>query len=333
MDEGLRGWLDDALLGLDASEDPAGAVQPQFAEVVARAHTIDPDVITEDHVDEARALAPVVPLGAAVVADPGPDAALAGFLDDVRADADAATQHRGLAAIPSPPPARRRPPRITMVAAAVAAVLVLGVGIAGAFSALRNDTTQPAMQAEHEALPPAPSLAVPPNDSVPEPVPAPVPDPKPEPQTDTTPAPDPSPTTDTPKPRSQKPSATPTPSLEDRLRALDERAQAHWKAGELAEAEKLFREIIRIGKRGHYVQLAYGDLFNLARDWDPKRRQKLWNQYLRSFPKGRHADDARGGLCRLAPDAEQARCWERYLKDMPDGSYRHTAVRALEKGE
>ena len=117
---------------------------------------------------------------------------------------------------------------------------------------------------------------------------------------------------------------------EDRLRELDERAQKHWRQGDVEEAERLFREIIRLGKRGQYVELAYGDLFAIARVAGREREVKLWREYVRKFPEGRHIDDARGGLCRAAEGAAQTACWREYLGDLPKGSYRHEASRALE---
>lgn len=334
MDAAMREWLDDVVALVDDETGPR-EVLPDFSEVVARAHAIDPEVIGEDQLDEARALAPVIPLGASVPEDIGPDAGLAAFLDDVRADGEAAAERRAMAAIPSVPaarlPARASSRRWTSIAAAAAAVLVLGVGIAGAVSALRAGSEDTAVQAEYEAQPPAPSVAPAPTTgaSAPEVHEAVETDTAPEAVDVDTAAPDEeSPDTQAaPRPRVRRDKTSP----DDRLRALDEEAQRLWRAGDIPGAQKLFREIIRIGRRGHYVQLSYGDLFNIARSGSAEDRQDLWREYLRKFPKGRHADDARGGLCRTAAADEQATCWERYLADMPQGSYRRQAMRALEQ--
>ena len=119
-------------------------------------------------------------------------------------------------------------------------------------------------------------------------------------------------------------------SVAERLAALDAEAHAAWKAGDLARARANFETIVAIGGRHRLADLAYGDLFTLARTaGDERREAQLWKAYLRRFPRGRFADDARAGLCRRASSTEQARCWARYLRDMPGGTYRGQAEQAL----
>jgi hypothetical protein len=330
-DPALRAWLDDVL----ALEDDARDVLPDFAEVVARAHALDPQVVTDLHVSEARELAPVLPLGASMSADVGPDGALADFLADVRADSDEAAEERRLKAIPDPAAGARRERRAIPVWAAAAAVLLV-VGVAGAYEGLRRANEGEAVQAEYVVEPgersgqattigdaePGEAAVVPESET---PTPLEVP---PTPSADEVVEPPPAAQAEDPSQSTTK-SMTRVPRV-DRLRALDEQAQRRWRQGDVEEAQRLFREIIRLGRRGEYVELAYGDLFAIARDEGREREVKLWREYVRRFPKGRHADDARGGLCRAARGAAQTSCWREYLSDLPKGSYRHEASRALE---
>lgn len=329
-DPGLADWVDDVVAALEADD---GAVVPDFVEAVARARAIDPEIVSARMLDDARALAPVIPLATSVEPDPGPDAGLVAFLDDVRAEGSAAAEARKLAAIPAPPApiVSRRPRRAAWAGAAVAAVLVLGIGVAAAMSALRGSSSEPATQAQHAVAPMHAPIRVEPAPVAPAPVE--VVEPAPELPEEVGPAPELAPADeveDTGPPRDRSRSAVSGASTEDRLRELDAQAQRRWKAGELDEASRLFREIIRIGRRGRYVELAYGDLFALARQESAGERIALWEEYLREFPSGRHADDARGGLCRLSAAGERAQCWEQYLERTPGGSYRHEAMRAVE---
>ncbi len=119
----------------------------------------------------------------------------------------------------------------------------------------------------------------------------------------------------------------PTPQA---LRRLDERAQDRLAAGDLSGADKAYRALVKQGGRSGLAELAYGDLFTLAhRRGKTSTQRKLWRQYLRKFPRGRFADDARAGLCRNAPSSERTGCWEHYLDDFPTGAYHRQAERAL----
>lgn len=106
-------------------------------------------------------------------------------------------------------------------------------------------------------------------------------------------------------------------SLDERLEALDARAQQRWGAGDLAGAQRDFRKIVAQGGRRKRVQLAYAELFALAR----QRGQDLsglWREYLRKFPKGRYAQDASAGLCRAKAPAERSTCWDEHRERFAD---------------
>ena len=76
------------------------------------------------------------------------------------------------------------------------------------------------------------------------------------------------------------------------------------------------------------VELAFGDRFTIAhRNGDASKQVVLWQAYLRRFPKGRLADDARAGLCRHAAQSRRDRCWSEYLRDFPGGAYAEQARR------
>lgn len=120
------------------------------------------------------------------------------------------------------------------------------------------------------------------------------------------------------------------PSVGERLEAIDARGRAAWKRGDLAAAEAAFTELVRIGGRRPIVDIAYGDLFELARQRrDPASEARLWRTYLKRFPNGRYADEARAGACRRAQGEAARACWRSYLADRPHGTYRDRARAAL----
>jgi hypothetical protein len=122
--------------------------------------------------------------------------------------------------------------------------------------------------------------------------------------------------------------------LRDRVAELEAKAQAHWAAGELALAQTVYRQILAIAGRSRYADLAYGDLFTLARQrGDLGAEQRLWREYLSVFPRGRFAEDARVGLCRRAPASEREACWRSYLADFPQAVHAAAARQALTEAE
>lgn len=127
---------------------------------------------------------------------------------------------------------------------------------------------------------------------------------------------------------------TPKLSKAERLRELDTRARAAWKAGNLREAQKLFDRLVKTGGRSRLADLAYGDLFALARQLgEPNTLKRYWRRYAKRFPSGQYIDDARAGLCRIAPADQQRHCWQRYIDDRPRGTYRRHARDVLAKPE
>lgn len=142
------------------------------------------------------------------------------------------------------------------------------------------------------------------------------------------PVPEPSPASDAAPPRR----TAPAEPKRQALRRLDDVAAERLAAGDVDGAEAAYRALVRRGGRSGLVELAYGDLFTLAhRRGDPKAQQALWQEYLRKFPRGRFADDAQAGLCRLAQGEAAETCWERYLDRFPTGAYHRQAERMRDR--
>jgi hypothetical protein len=175
----------------------------------------------------------------------------------------------------------------------------------GANQTAREDATERAV--EIEPPPAKPRVIVP------------VPEPTPEPTLPEAPAP-----LDAGKPK-------PTPqAIEARLEQLDREARDAWKRGELATAESGFEAVVKSGGRRAIADLAFGDLFELARQRkDTAGESALWRRYVRRFPSGRYVDEARAGLCRRESGDAAKRCWSAYLADRPQGTYRDQAARAI----
>jgi hypothetical protein len=116
----------------------------------------------------------------------------------------------------------------------------------------------------------------------------------------------------------------------DELAAIDREARAAWKRGDLAAAEAGFEALVRRGGRRSLVDLAFGDLFELARQrGDAAKDARLWRRYVERFPTGRYADEARAGLCRRPSGGAATACWQRYIDERPNGTYREQARAAL----
>jgi hypothetical protein len=123
-------------------------------------------------------------------------------------------------------------------------------------------------------------------------------------------------------------------SLRERLAELDRDARSAWQRGDLEAAESALEQLVRSGGRSTLADLAWGDLFELARQTgDARREAKLWQRYLQVLPRGRHSDDARAGLCRRAKGEDAIACWRRYLADRPNGTWREQATRAIAAGQ
>lgn len=106
-------------------------------------------------------------------------------------------------------------------------------------------------------------------------------------------------------------------SIDERLAELDTRAQQKWGAGDLVGARRDFRKLVKLGGRRRQVQLAYAELFALARQRG-EDLSGLWREYLRKFPRGRYAPEASAGLCRAATQAERAKCWNAHVLRFPN---------------
>ena len=117
-------------------------------------------------------------------------------------------------------------------------------------------------------------------------------------------------------------------SIDDEVKRLDALAAQQLGDGRIDAADRTLQQLIEVGGRRRLVELAFGDRFTIAhRKGDANKQVVLWQAYLRRFPKGRLADDARAGLCRHAPQNRRDRCWSDYLRDFPGGAYAEQARR------
>lgn len=336
-------WEIDVVSALERRIAAHGA-RPDFLDVVERAHALDPVAVPEEALARADALA--AEQAGAEAEERGPadeEAVVDAWLDDVRAAVDRRVEVRREHELPAlqSPPARRGMWWIVGVAVAAAALIVVGVGQA---VRMIPDPVEPAEQALHmnegggvtgtaDAVEPRrQEVATPrrtPDERI-EPEPAVVPE-----------APLLEPEASTPEAEASTPelsvksrtSASRSDRDQDRFTALAEAAQAHWRAGRRAEAQKLFAKIVAEAGRARAAEMAYADLFTLASQaGDAAAQRRWWKSYLRRFPRGRFADDARAGLCRGAAAGERAGCWQAYLDDFPHGSFRGEARALLGQG-
>ena len=328
-------WEHDVVSALERRIAAHGA-RPDFLDVVERAHALDPLAVPEEALAEADALA--VELAEAEERGPaGEEAVVDAWLHDVRAAVERKLEARREHELPAlqGPPARRGMWWLVGAAVAAAALLVVGVGQAVRMVA---DPVEPAEQAQHindgggatgtvDVVAPRPHPIVTPRraptDARVEPPPIVEPEaiaPVPAIEADATAA-------------ESRTSASRSDRDRDRFGALAEAAQAHWRAGRRAEAQRLFAKIVAEAGRARAAELAYADLFTLASQaGDAAAQRQWWKSYLRRFPRGRFADDARAGLCRGAAAGKRAECWQAYLDDFPHGSFRGEARGALGEG-
>ncbi|MEM7152639.1 MAG: hypothetical protein AAF799_07345 [Myxococcota bacterium] len=331
---------------LDAASEEAESdeiVVPPFAAVLNRARRLDPGLQTNQPV---RPAPPSSPDEAALVA------AIAPFVEAARAEAEVDVY----AQTQQPPPGLPRPgsriARWAVVggALAAAAAILLLVGLIDVRNALRSEAQRDdnqaidqansdrrVLEADTEGTPDKPQLVRAPRARRAPVTPAPLPPEEaivpeePVPLEEVAP-PEPEPTPEPTKTRRKRATERKDRRVEA-LQRMDAEAQDRLHAGDIAGAEKAFRAIVRKGGRSSLAQLAYGDLFTLAhRRGDTAGQGTLWREYLRKFPRGRFADDARAGLCRQSTKSKRSGCWERYLDDFPTGAYHRQAERALSRG-
>lgn len=331
-------------------ESQTAPVQPDFAAMMARARKLPAD---------DSPIAPVIPL----VKAGADDDKLAAFTGALTAEIDAGLRDLALSRPPveSPlvppavPPAvgrgRTRAVVLGVLAAGAAAVLVAAFGLE---LARRVGGADQGVEANAEQIPdskgdaayhvpapgPAERAAVPAQPG--ELVPGPATDVEgPEPVSPGTAAPEDSSEgrardTEPPRRRADPTQKRPPKPRDDQPErpTLEEEAQALWQRGELAAAEQKFREVLHVAGHGRRAELAYGDLFTLARQMRGSDGQmEVWREYLARFPRGRFAEDARAGLCQRATEDARAACWREYLEYHPSGAHRALAEAARDPGD
>lgn len=311
--------LDDftaALAGSVEARLRRSPARPDLADVLARARAIDEAAIPEG------ILATIDDVGEDDE-DDRPDPGLASFAAAMRVKVERGVRDRELDAVPAPPrPALSRTIAAGAVLAVAAAVLLLW-----GWSRFQPTVLDPS--GEHDPMGAAGAAVDTDDASRPfedahpprvEPAPAPMPDVAVEPEPAPTEAIEPAPTA-APATGARAKEAPP-------LDELEARARERWAAGDLDGAELLFRRVIRRAKKGSRAELAYGDLFAIAKQRGGRDAlADAWREYLNEFPRGRYADDARAGLCRRADDDKEPACWDDYLAEHPGGAHAAEARR------
>ncbi|MCP5065305.1 MAG: hypothetical protein GY946_01955 [bacterium] len=313
----LAPFLEDARNELEAEIAKQRAIA-DVQDAVARAHAMDPSAVPQQVVHEAGQVEPVVLLGSRRIAlrasEESPD--FAGFLSNVRGTVDGWADRRMLGRIPVAP---HHPSSKTMwwtASLAIAGVLVVGFfGVMSWRQIGSAEADRPARQAvsinvedgtaaASTRRPGAAKRWVPPSAAA---------------AVELEPAPE-------PELQAKSPPAAPSNPRRHRptLDELERDAQVHWRRGDVKRSEDLFNQIIRRFPRTPRAELAFGDLFTIAYQFHDKRRQAhLWRRYLGQFPKGRYADDASAGLCRVSASTERSACWARYLENEGGGRGGH----------
>ncbi len=333
-DPDLSALLGDVMRAVDEdiAADPGC---PDLAAVVAMAHELDPQRVPAEAVHEVGQWAPVVSIQQGHrrrrTRD---DPELLEIIEGVRSHVEEDVAQRlgtpppVVATEPEPEP-RRKVWLWTLAAAAVLLLVGASVLQAGRWRLVQDEPSHSEASLQgpqrvpeqalpvHSATPKEQGVA--PEEQAPEPEPEPV-EMVEEPEAAIDAA------VNVERPSKRTRAKRPALSLEE----LDAAAHAAWRAGDLPEAERLFRLLAKRAGKARLGDLAYGDLFTLARQTkSPRKEASLWREYLRRFPKGRFADDARAGLCRRAGGDAQRKCWQRYLDEMPEGAHRAQARRAV----
>lgn len=348
-DAALDEWIGDVVVAVEEAALHAG-VPWDFAAMLARARALDPTVVSAEAVREAEQAEPVISLALRrEQRGTREDPEFARMVSDVRTatNHEVALRTHGIGGIG---PALARPVggarRVAVAVAVLAAGLVLLFGAVGGVQMFRTAAAVPSAAAlqqgdtsstaseraviENPATTARGPSRASPREAVPEQAAPEIADVSPEPPA-TSVASSAVATRVLGKPRKSKAVevAAVLPTLTEKLAALDADAHAAWKSGDFAQAEVKFEALIELAGATRLADLAYGDLFTLARRrGDATREVALWKRYLARFADGRFADDARAGLCRRDAATPQA-CWSAYLIDFPKGSYRTQAQRAI----
>lgn len=338
----LDAFLEGAAEGVELDLEADSGV-PDLAAVVALARQIDPKRVSQAAVDEVSHYAPVVSLGSVRrQRQTRDDPEFAGFIAQARAHVDQEVT-RELSPDPlhnqeasSSGPSTRR----WVIGTLLAATVILGVGVAALQSTVltaREPTESPstALLAEPETEPEPVHQTTSKRERAPAELDR-EPEPELEPEAESAVELEEPGTSATKRRRPKRPTVTELKpeTTAQTIARLDAEAHAAWKAGDLKKASARFELITKLGQRGQLAELAYGDLFTLARQRkNGKAQAKLWRTYLRRFPNGRFADDARSGLCRRAASGDKVECWSEYLDDMPRGAYRGEAQREIASAE
>lgn len=334
----LAPFAADATAEIDVRVD---LVRPDFAAMMARAHNI-----TEDE----EPLAPVVSLVRPRSADDGDkvDAELAAFTGALTSEIDARLLERvPPSAVNAPPALGHARVRGVVLGLLTAAAAVLIASFSFEFARRVGDGGR-GVEANATQVPGDATLQDAPARTLTAPLPSPTRPAMPTPEIgDGEPAPsaamtpplvdsvEPPPADSPPAPRAtRKPRQPAQAEAAPRQPTLEEEGQALWERGELAAAEQKFREVLLSSGDGRRAELAFGDLFTLARQLRGSDGQaEVWREYLGRFPRGRFAEDARAGLCQRANGDTRAACWRNYLEHHPDGAHRALAEAASAPGE
>lgn len=313
-------FLDDVREGIGARAARGGSAR-NFADVMARAHRLDPAITPEAAVREAARYAPVVMLERVARRRREPslheatrdDATMATMATSHATDSATANTTPSTSATTVPSRASRRGANVGLVGlVGLAAALLLGIGI-GIGGAVREASRASAPLSGHalrlaeegggtgvaravpgDGAPTAPhgrSGRVEDAEVLPPPaapamacIAAPA-------------AASSAPGEPAVQAASEAASAADKPSEPEYLR-LDRRAEAAWRRGDRKQARVLLDALTRSSAPRKLVEAAYGDLSLLARqDGDRGELERLWRRYLARFPRGVFADDARSDLC------------------------------------
>ncbi|MEM9067894.1 MAG: tetratricopeptide repeat protein [Myxococcota bacterium] len=130
------------------------------------------------------------------------------------------------------------------------------------------------------------------------------------------------------------PSVEPSPEPRPSASALFERANAARRAGERAQAIRLYRQVIRIEPRGERGLTSRVNLGRLLFRGQPRAALRQFQAYLRARPSGALAEEALVGkaraLGRLGRGAEELEVWRELLRRFPNSVHTARARQRLE---